>query len=54
VTVLREGAEAAQLGQLLGFTTLLFLAIMVAWTIWAWAPSRREAIERAAHLPLDD
>jgi len=54
VTVLHQGAETAQLGELLGFTTLFFLLVMVGWIVWAWAPSRREALDAAANLPLED
>lgn len=51
--VLREGAEMAQLGWLMGCTTILFFATMVGWSIWAWMPSRREALAKAALLPLE-
>lgn len=52
--VLHAGAETAQLGVMLGFTTLIFLVAMVGWTWWAWAPSRREKMDQAALLPLHD
>ncbi len=51
--VLRAGAETAQLGSLLGFTTLFFLLTMVGWTLWVWSPSRRASMEAAGRLPLD-
>ncbi len=54
MTVLKEGAAVAQLGELMGWTTVLFLIVMMAWFAWAWAPSRRQAMEDAANLPLED
>lgn len=54
MTVLKEGAATAQMGSLLGVTTAVFLAIMVAWTLWAWAPSTRILMERGARLPLEE
>ena len=54
MTVLKEGAAMAQLGSLMGVTTAMFLAIMVAWTIWAWAPSTRILMERSSRLPLEE
>ncbi|MEQ1564811.1 MAG: CcoQ/FixQ family Cbb3-type cytochrome c oxidase assembly chaperone [Myxococcota bacterium] len=51
--VLHEGAEAARMGWLLGFTTLLFFGTMIAWTVWAYAPSRRVWMEQAGRIPLD-
>ena len=52
--VMKQGAEIAQLGILMGWTTLLFTFVMLAWAWWAWSPSRRDQIDRAAHLPLED
>jgi cbb3-type cytochrome oxidase subunit 3 len=51
-TVLHAGAATAQLGWLLGLTTLLFLTSMMAWTAWAWWPSRKAAMDAAAWLPF--
>jgi cbb3-type cytochrome oxidase subunit 3 len=51
--VLREGAQMAQLGWLLGITTVVFFAAMVGWTVWAFSPSQRENMKKAAQLPLD-
>lgn len=52
--VLKQGAEIARMGDLMGFTTLLFLVVMVAWTVWAWAPGHKKAMDAAANLPLED
>jgi cbb3-type cytochrome oxidase subunit 3 len=51
--VLHAGAETARMGELLGFTTLFFLLTMVGWTVWAWSPGRRLAMEAAGRQPLD-
>jgi hypothetical protein len=51
--VLHAGAETARLGSLLGYTTVFFLVTMVGWTLWAWAPGSRLAMEAASRLPLD-
>ncbi len=51
--VLRAGAETAQLGSLLGITTLFFLLTMLGWIGWAWSPGRRVAMEAAGRLPLE-
>ncbi len=53
MTVLRMGAETAQLGSLMGGTTVVFVAFMVAWTAWAWWPGRREQLEAAGRIPLE-
>ena len=50
--VLHAGAETAQMGWLLGATTVMFLTSMVGWTAWAWWPSRRSIMEDAAWMPL--
>jgi len=49
---LLHGAQS-DLGWMMGLTTLLFIASMVGWTMWAFAPSRRKAMEDAANMPLD-
>lgn len=52
-SVLHQGAEVAQMGWLLGLTTLMFLTMMVGWTAWAFAPGRKEMLERAGRIPLE-
>jgi cbb3-type cytochrome oxidase subunit 3 len=54
MTVLKEGATMAQMGDLMGVMTVVFTVVMSAWIIWAWLPSRREAMEAAARLPMED
>lgn len=52
--VLKEAASSAQYGWMLGITTALFLLAFVGWTAWAWAPSHRDAMDRASRMPFDD
>lgn len=54
MTVLKEGAAMAQMGWLMGVMTIAFMAVMTAWIVWTWWPSRREAFEQAAMLPLEE
>ncbi|MEQ1504893.1 MAG: cbb3-type cytochrome c oxidase subunit 3 [Myxococcota bacterium] len=51
--VLHAGAETAQMGWLLGFTTVLFLATMVGWSTWAFWPGHKRMFEEAGAIPLD-
>ena len=34
--------------------TALFVAVFLGWTAWAFWPSRKQAMEEAARMPLDD
>ena len=43
----------SELGWLMGLTTVLFVSCMVAWTVWAFAPSRRQAMEDASRIPFE-
>lgn len=52
--VFSAASQAAQLGWVMGLTTLLFMTCFVGWTVWAWRPSKRADMEAAAHLPFDD
>ena len=52
--VLHAGAETAQMGWVMGATTVFFLATMIGWGLWAWWPSRTGAMEAAALLPFGD
>lgn len=47
-----HGAET-DLGWMMGWTTLLFVASMVGWTLWAYAPWRRQLMEDAGRIPLE-
>ena len=51
--VLHAGAETAQMGWLLGWTTLVFLFAMAGWTWWAFAPSRAEQFQQAGRIPFE-
>jgi len=54
MTVLKEGAAIAGLGWVMGAMTIVFMGIMTAWIVWTWWPSRREMLEAAARLPLEE
>ena len=42
------------MGLLMGFMTLLFMAIFLAWGVYAYAPSRREQMAAFGNIPLDE
>ena len=52
--VLKDGVAHAPHAWLAGLAVLIFIAVFIAWTVWAWSPSRRELLDAAARLPLDD
>ena len=52
--VVQLAAESVQLGWLLGLMTVLFLAAFLGWTWWAFAPSRKERMERYGRIPFDE
>lgn len=54
MTVLKEGAAVAQMGWVMGGMTLFFMGAMASWVVWTWWPSRREAFEKAALMPLQE
>lgn len=35
-----------------GIVTALLLAVFIGGWAWAWSPRRRDAFDRAAHVPL--
>lgn len=54
MTVLKEGAAAADMGTLMGAMTLVFLVMMTGWIVWTWWPSRRAELEATAQMPLEE
>lgn len=52
--IFQTAAESAELGWVMGGATIVFVLGFVAWTLWAWHPSNRAAMDAAARLPLDD
>lgn len=46
-------AGSADLGWVLGLTTLLFIATFLYWTWWAFRPANREKMDEAGRLPFD-
>ncbi|MEZ4237247.1 MAG: hypothetical protein R3F59_14065 [Myxococcota bacterium] len=51
--VLHAGAETAQMGWLLGWTTVIFIGAMLGWTWWVFSPSRAEMFEEVGRMPID-
>lgn len=54
MTVLKEGAAMASLGSLMGAMTVVFMAVMTAWIVWTWLPSRKPLLDAIARLPLEE
>jgi len=54
VTVLKEGATLATMGESMAVMTVVFMAIMIAWTMWTWWPSRRGIMDAVSRLPLEE
>ncbi len=52
-TLMREAAASVDMGWLLGGMTLVFFASFLYWTWYAYAPSRKEFMEKAALLPFE-
>lgn len=53
-TVLHQAAAQAELGWLLGLNTVLFITIFIGWSLYLYLPSRREALDAASRLPLEE
>lgn len=49
-----ESAELLGLGWMMGMATIVFLGVFLAYTLYAYAPGQKEAMERHAMLPFDD
>ena len=48
-------AEATvQGGVFLGVMTVIFLVFFVGWALWAYDPSRKDEMDEAARMPLDE
>ncbi|MDT8369757.1 MAG: cbb3-type cytochrome c oxidase subunit 3 [Longimicrobiales bacterium] len=41
-------------GVLLGIMTALFLLFFIGWALWAYDPRRKDAMDAAARMPLDE
>ena len=48
----QAAVESVQGGWVMGLMTLVFLAVFVGWTWWAYSRRNLEAFEQAAKLPL--
>ncbi|RMH18505.1 MAG: cbb3-type cytochrome c oxidase subunit 3 [Gemmatimonadetes bacterium] len=53
-TLLKHAASTVELGWVAGLMTALFLVFFLGWIVWAYAPSNRARMERAAQLPFLD
>jgi cbb3-type cytochrome oxidase subunit 3 len=47
-------AQSAQFGWVMGVMTVVFIAVFLAWTWYAWAPSNRQLMRDMAAMPLND
>jgi cbb3-type cytochrome oxidase subunit 3 len=52
--ILKEAADGAQLGWLMGVTTVVFLAAFLFWMWWAWTSKNKARWEADSRLPLND
>jgi len=41
-------------GVFMGVMTGVFLAFFIGWALWAYAPHRKDDMDAAARMPLDD
>lgn len=52
--IFRTAAETARLGWLMGLLTVLFLAVFLYWTWWAYRAGNRARLDAASRLPFTD
>ena len=52
--VIEAARQGVTQGWLMGTMTIFFFGSFIGWTLWAWLPSNRAAMEAAARMPLDD
>jgi len=52
--ILKEAADAAQTGWLMGLTTVVFVAAFGFWTWWAYTAKNKARWEADSRLPLND
>ena len=52
--ILELAAESIKLEWLLGFMTVFFLAVFLAWIWWAYTPKHKKMLDEAALLPFTD
>jgi cbb3-type cytochrome oxidase subunit 3 len=51
--LMREAAASVEMGWLLGVMTAVFLASFLYWCWYAYAPSHKPRMDRAALMPFD-
>lgn len=52
--LIHEAARSIELGWLMGLMTVVFFAVFLAWTWWAYAPSRRGLMEQYGRIPFEE
>ncbi|HEU5040685.1 MAG TPA: CcoQ/FixQ family Cbb3-type cytochrome c oxidase assembly chaperone [Gemmatimonadales bacterium] len=52
--VFRAAAESARLGWIMGLLTVLFLAVFLYWTWWAYRAGNRARLDEASRMPFTD
>ena len=52
--IIREAADGAQLGWLMGLTTVVFVLAFLFWVWWAWTARNKTRWEADSRLPLND
>ncbi len=50
----RAAADGMTAGTAMGVATLILVVVFTGWTVWAWWPGNRDAMERWARIPLDE
>lgn len=52
--IFKAASDSAQLGWVMGATTIMFIAFFAVWTWWAYRPANAAKWEAAGMIPLDD
>lgn len=53
-TVVRQAAQGAEMGWLMGVMTAVFLLAFTGFAWWAWRGANRQRLDEDARLPLND
>jgi cbb3-type cytochrome oxidase subunit 3 len=49
-----EAANTVQGVWVMGIMTAVFLVFFAGWVLWAYSPSRKDQMDAAARMPLND
>ena len=52
--VFQQAASSAGLGWILGINTILFMGVFIGWSLYLWAPSRKQELDATGRLPLEE